>query len=135
MFKALGLKPDAVAGHSYGELSALHASGVFNTEDFVAVSRKRGELMRDAAVLPGAMSAVKAPREKIQPVLDSSGLPVVIANHNSPRQSVISRPKRCRGTSGSPAQRSWNAVATLECGDRLPFVSGQRLCCALPEFP
>ncbi|MEC8381451.1 MAG: SDR family NAD(P)-dependent oxidoreductase [Myxococcota bacterium] len=92
MFNELGVKPDAVAGHSYGELSALHASGVFSTEDFVAVSRKRGELMRDASVLPGAMSAVKAPRKKIQPLLDSCGLPVVIANHNSPKQSVISGP-------------------------------------------
>ena len=31
VLRALGVKPDAVAGHSYGEVTALHAAGVHVT--------------------------------------------------------------------------------------------------------
>ncbi len=58
----VGLKPDFVTGHSYGELIALHAAGVIpKIADVVALSRRRGELMGEAArATPGAMTAVSA---------------------------------------------------------------------------
>ena len=50
--------------------------------------------MNEAAKLPGAMTAVKGSAKKLQPLLDtwtaSHGIDVVIANHNSPKQSVLS---------------------------------------------
>ncbi|MEC7986195.1 MAG: beta-ketoacyl synthase N-terminal-like domain-containing protein, partial [Myxococcota bacterium] len=86
----MGLRPQFCAGHSYGEVTALHAAGVLSTEDFVRVSRKRGELMALAAEQPGSMSAVRSDAESLQKKLDEWGLDVVIANHNGPRQVVIS---------------------------------------------
>ncbi|MEU6253480.1 SDR family oxidoreductase [Streptomyces sp. NPDC047043] len=89
---AVGVRPDCLAGHSFGELTALHAAGVFDADTLVRMARRRGELMRDAAAVPGAMLAVAASREDIEAALagdmDSAGL--WPANHNSPRQTVIS---------------------------------------------
>src|SRR2546430_5604879 len=42
---ARGIHPDAVAGHSLGEYSALVAAGALRFEDALRVVRRRGELM------------------------------------------------------------------------------------------
>ena len=90
----LELQADAVAGHSYGELTALYYAKTFKAQHFIQASQKRGELMNEAAKLPGAMTAVKGSAKKLQPLLDAwtaeHKIDVVIANHNSPKQSVLS---------------------------------------------
>jgi [acyl-carrier-protein] S-malonyltransferase len=44
-----GLHPDAVAGLSLGEYSALHAAEVFDAETLLRITATRGRLMSDAA--------------------------------------------------------------------------------------
>ncbi|MEY4763711.1 MAG: hypothetical protein RI907_384 [Pseudomonadota bacterium] len=90
--QALGVQPQATAGHSYGELVALHAAGALPTAaQLLGLSRLRGELMRDAARVPGAMVAVMAPQDQLAPLLVQ--VPeVVVANHNSPKQRVVAGP-------------------------------------------
>ena len=84
----LGLKPDCVAGHSFGELVALHAAGAFDADVLIRLARSRGELMRDAAAVPGAMLAVTASRDQAEAAV--AGLPDVwLANHNAPAQVVL----------------------------------------------
>ena len=84
----LGLKPDCVAGHSFGELVALHAAGAFDADALIRLARSRGELMRDAAAVPGAMLAVTASRDQAEAAV--AGLPDVwLANHNAPAQVVL----------------------------------------------
>ena len=84
----LGLKPDCVAGHSFGELVALHAAGAFDADALIRLARSRGELMRDAAAVPGAMLAVTASRDRAEAAV--AGLPDVwLANHNAPAQVVL----------------------------------------------
>ncbi|MGW1161220.1 SDR family NAD(P)-dependent oxidoreductase [Streptomyces sp. NPDC002519] len=91
VLRGLGLRPDCVAGHSFGELVALHCAGVLDADALVGLARRRGELMRDAAVVPGAMLAVAADRAHVAAVLagDTCG-DIWPANHNSPRQVVLS---------------------------------------------
>ncbi len=85
---SLGLKPDCVAGHSFGELVALHAAGAFDADTLVRTARRRGELMRDASAVPGAMLAVTAGRDRAEAAV--AGLPGVwLANHNAPAQVVF----------------------------------------------
>jgi [acyl-carrier-protein] S-malonyltransferase len=89
-----GLKPDAVAGHSLGEYSALVAAGSLRFEDGLRLTRRRGELMAGvAAQTGGAMAAVVGlPPEQVQEicrVASEKGL-VEVANFNSPNQTVIS---------------------------------------------
>ena len=89
LLSALRLRPDAVAGHSFGELVALHAAGVFDAETLVRLARRRGEAMRDAASVAGVMLAVSASRCQTEPLLSGvSG--VWLANHNAPDQIVVS---------------------------------------------
>jgi len=93
--KALpGLQPVFFAGHSLGEYNALFAAGVLSAGDTMALVTRRGELMeREGAAHPGGMRAVLGMTiEEIDPLLagyDAGGM-VVVANHNSEKQVVIS---------------------------------------------
>jgi len=95
-FKALvdqGIKPQAAAGHSLGEYSALAAAGVISIEDALKLVNIRGELMqREANKKPGAMQAVIGlDIEKLTAITAMAGKRgvVVVANHNTAEQIVI----------------------------------------------
>ncbi|TDO47343.1 polyketide-type polyunsaturated fatty acid synthase PfaA [Kribbella sp. VKM Ac-2527] len=90
-----GVRPSMVAGHSYGELVALTAAGVLTPEALLECSSARAEAILGAtadAGDPGTMAAVAADAPQVQEALKAAGLDqtVVIANHNSPKQTVIS---------------------------------------------
>ncbi len=86
--------PDAVCGHSYGELTALHAAGRMERDDFFRLSAARGRLMAEAARQgdAGRMMAVKTPIEKIPELIAAHGLDLILANRNGPDQGVLSGP-------------------------------------------
>ncbi|MDT0609143.1 SDR family oxidoreductase [Streptomyces lancefieldiae] len=89
--RGLGLRPDCVGGHSFGELVALHVAGALDAEALVALARRRGELMRAAAGTPGAMLAVAAGPDRVTAALAQAGVQNVWqANHNAPDQVVLS---------------------------------------------
>ncbi|TKA01725.1 type I polyketide synthase [Actinacidiphila oryziradicis] len=91
VLRGLGLEPDCVAGHSFGELVALHAAGALDAESLVGLGRRRGELMREAATTPGAMLAVSANRAQVEAAIAGSvSADVWLANHNAPSQFVVS---------------------------------------------
>ncbi|TNE92352.1 MAG: acyltransferase domain-containing protein, partial [Deltaproteobacteria bacterium] len=90
LLNTAGVKPAMVGGHSYGEVTALHAAGVLSFEDMVKVARKRGELMREAAQTPGSMCAVPLEVDKVRAHLAEWNVDVVVANHNAPTQVVLS---------------------------------------------
>ena len=96
LFGDMDEKPDAVAGHSLGEFSALVAAEVIDFETALDLVSLRGELMQEAGEKqPGGMAAIigmdddtvdsicKKATEEIQK-------PVVAANYNCPGQLVIS---------------------------------------------
>ena len=92
LLKQLGLKPDCLAGHSLGEVTAMFEAGVFDAESLLKAVRKRGEIMAKAADVSGSMTAVAHPADKIQNILDELKTEVIIANYNSPKQIVLSGP-------------------------------------------
>ena len=80
------------AGHSYGELVALCAAGSLTEDDLLRLSEARGRCMRDAAAgTAGAMAAVRADLESLEPLLEAGK--VVTANLNAPDQTVVSGPR------------------------------------------
>ena len=83
--------PDAVAGHSLGEFSALTAVGALSFEDGLKLVSLRARAMQQCCeAQPGSMAAVIAlPNEEIERICaDIPG--VVPANYNSKGQVVIS---------------------------------------------
>lgn len=89
-----GFRPDMVAGHSFGELTALWAGGVLTDEAFLRLVKARGKAMRppeDRDFDSGTMAAVKGSPEIIRESI--LGLDdVIIANENSPTQVVLAGP-------------------------------------------
>ena len=88
-----GVEPDAVAGHSLGEYSALVAAGSLRFADAVRLVRRRGQYMQEAVPAgQGAMAALlRLPEGKLESVLAEAaqGEVVSAANLNSPDQVVI----------------------------------------------
>lgn len=88
-----GLKPQALAGHSLGEYSALVAAGSIKFSDAVKVVHQRGRIMQEAApVGSGGMAAVLGlERQKVIACCqEASSFGVVDpVNFNCPGQVVI----------------------------------------------
>jgi [acyl-carrier-protein] S-malonyltransferase len=89
------LKPQFVAGHSMGELSALVAAGAFSFEDGLRLARRRGELMKEAGQHhPGRMAAILGVNidsmQEICAQASNAEEIVQVANDNCPGQVVIS---------------------------------------------
>ncbi|SES17012.1 Acyl transferase domain-containing protein [Lentzea xinjiangensis] len=90
LLDSVGVRPDLAGGHSYGELVALSAAGVFGPDELLDLSAARAEAMLDAVGEdPGTMAAVSAPLAEVEALLPPD---VVVANHNAPEQVVISGP-------------------------------------------
>ena len=76
LWESVGVTPDAVMGHSVGELAAAHAAGFFGVEEGMRFAAERGALMGS---LPregeraGGMAAVFAPREVVRLALRRMG--------------------------------------------------------------
>lgn len=85
-------KPDMVAGHSLGELSALVANKTLNFEDGLKLVYKRALAMQKACEMnPSTMAAILGLEDEVveQACADVEGV-VVAANYNCPGQLVIS---------------------------------------------
>lgn len=90
--RTLAVRPDVVAGHSLGEYGAAYAAGCFDFETGVWLVTQRDAFLAEAAEkTPGGMVAIlKAPPEEVEKALGAGGGPAVVANYNSPHQTVVS---------------------------------------------
>ncbi|MGI2151528.1 phosphopantetheine-binding protein [Shewanella oncorhynchi] len=93
-----GFAPDMVAGHSFGELSALCAAGVISNEDYVELAFARGHAMAQVPsdtgtqVDLGTMFAIILKQKNDIDAINSCLAQfdgVKIANYNAPTQLVI----------------------------------------------
>ncbi|MEL4428446.1 SDR family NAD(P)-dependent oxidoreductase [Shewanella mangrovisoli] len=98
LFTQAGFAPDMLAGHSFGELSALCAAGVISVDDYIKLAFERGQAMaqspldadssRDTGVMYAVILKQKQDIEAINDCLVQFD-DVKIANYNSPTQLVI----------------------------------------------
>jgi acyl transferase domain-containing protein/NAD(P)-dependent dehydrogenase (short-subunit alcohol dehydrogenase family) len=90
VLELFGVNPEAVAGHSYGELTALCASRRFAPKTLYRLSMLRGRLMAEAQEVDGGMLAVGAPLTQVEAAIREMAVDLVVANYNSPNQVVLS---------------------------------------------
>jgi [acyl-carrier-protein] S-malonyltransferase len=85
-------KPEAVAGHSLGEFSALAAAGSLSFEDGLKLVQHRALAMQKACeVVDSTMAAILGLEDaKVEQICAEIDEVVVPANYNSPGQLVIS---------------------------------------------
>ncbi|WP_372411376.1 SDR family NAD(P)-dependent oxidoreductase [Streptomyces luteireticuli] len=144
-----GVRPGMAAGHSYGELVALCAAGAFGPKTLLELSTARAEaILAAAGEEPGTMAAVAAGRQDVAEELSAAGLAgrVVVANHNAPRQTVISGPAeaveaavhrlrgRGLGAKPVPVACAFHSPLVAPAGERFAEVlAGRRV--TAPEIP
>jgi acyl transferase domain-containing protein len=107
----LGVRPEAMIGHSIGEYAAACLSGVLTLSEACRVVVARGALMQQ---LPdrGAMLAVRASIDQVRPHVDGSPS-VTIAAYNGPRDVVVSGAADAVADIGAALDQAGVATAPL----------------------
>jgi acyl transferase domain-containing protein/NADPH:quinone reductase-like Zn-dependent oxidoreductase/NADP-dependent 3-hydroxy acid dehydrogenase YdfG/acyl carrier protein len=88
MWQSWGIAPDAVVGHSMGEVAAAYIAGVLDLKDAVAIICRRSRLMKTLST-GGSMATVELPMAKVESLLQSAEN-VSVAASNGPHTTVIS---------------------------------------------
>lgn len=134
-----GPLPDAVAGHSLGEYSALAAAGALDFISALSLVKLRGQLMAKAEA--GTMAAVLGlDSEVLEAICQEAHETVVVANYNSADQLVISgTPGGVTFASGKAAEAGAKRVVPLAVAGAfhspLMEVASSELTAALDQAP
>ena len=136
----VGLLPNAHAGHSLGEYSALVASGVLDFGEAAHLVAERGEAMQLASEeQEGTMAAVLGLSDSdVESACTEAGSNVWVANYNAPGQVVIAGSLLDVGAAGDLArQQGAKRVMQLQVGGAFhtPFMASayERLTKALAK--
>ena len=90
LWRAHDVRPDAVIGHSMGEITAAVTAGALRVEDGVRLVARRSRLMRRLAG-QGAMAALDLPVDEVTTLLhDHAGVSVAV--FSSPCQTMVAGP-------------------------------------------
>ncbi|GFH38350.1 type I polyketide synthase [Streptomyces pacificus] len=88
--RRMGVVPEAVAGHSIGEWTAMAAAGLYSAR---AVDEFTASLDPDSVTVPDlAFAAVGAPADRVVAELTALRLPVTLSHDNAPSQSMVCGP-------------------------------------------
>jgi len=96
LWRSWGIEPDAVIGHSVGEVAAAHVAGVLSLADAVDVIFHRSRLMQRATG-EGKMAAVELDSEEAARAIAGYEGRLAVAAHNGPRSCVLSGESRALG--------------------------------------
>ncbi len=89
VWEAAGVRPDAVVGHSQGEIAAACVAGILSLEDAARVVAFRSRALRTLAG-KGGMLSIAEPAEKVRERLPAFGDRVSVAAVNGPAATVVS---------------------------------------------
>ncbi|MEQ8568537.1 MAG: C45 family autoproteolytic acyltransferase/hydrolase [Deltaproteobacteria bacterium] len=85
--RTLGLAPDVVTGHSFGDYAALVAAGAWSLEDALEATSMRARAI-ERNVVEGSMASVTASLEDVERIL-ATVEGAEVANVNAPDQIVV----------------------------------------------
>ncbi|OBF50269.1 polyketide synthase [Mycobacterium sp. 852002-50816_SCH5313054-b] len=89
LWKSVGVNPDAVIGHSQGEIAAAYVAGALSLRDAARVVTLRSKLLRSLAG-PGGMLSIACSTERARELLAPYGNRVSIAAVNGRSAVVVS---------------------------------------------
>ncbi|WP_280466541.1 type I polyketide synthase [Nocardia cyriacigeorgica] len=89
LLSSWGIRPDAVIGHSVGELAAAHVAGALSLAEAIRIVVARARTM-ERADSSGAMVAVALPPDELATVIDAGGTSVAVAAINDNNSVVLS---------------------------------------------
>jgi acyl transferase domain-containing protein len=89
LVKFWGITPDALIGHSLGEIAAACAADVFGLEDAMRLAIARGALMHRVPS-GGAMAAIWAEQSVLSTLIDRIAPDITVAAMNGPLNTVVS---------------------------------------------
>ncbi|WP_235439209.1 type I polyketide synthase, partial [Streptomyces yangpuensis] len=88
LWRSVGVEPDAVVGHSQGEIAAAVVAGVLSLEDAARVVALRSRAIVKLAGT-GGMVSVALPAGEVRELIAPWGGAIDIAAHNGPRSVVV----------------------------------------------
>ncbi|GAB3897532.1 hypothetical protein GCM10029964_080550 [Kibdelosporangium lantanae] len=106
MWESAGVRPDAVVGHSQGEIAAACVAGALSLRDAARVVALRSRAIRAIAGL-GGMASIPLPVEEVRPLLTGD---LGVAAVNGPSVTVVS----------GAAQAIDDIVAAIDSAKRIP---------------
>ncbi len=89
LWKSWGVSPEAVIGHSVGEIAALHVAGVLDLPEAIRIVWHRGRIMQQATGL-GRMAAVSLSEKEARELIKPHGDRLSIGAVNAPHSVVLS---------------------------------------------
>ncbi len=89
LWRSWGVEPDAVVGHSMGEVAAAHVAGILGLDDAAKVICRRSRLLRRVSG-QGAMALVELALPDAEDAIRGLEDRLSIAVSNAPRSTVIS---------------------------------------------
>ena len=89
LWRSWGVEPDALIGHSMGEVAAACVSGALSLADATRVICRRSRLALKVRGR-GAMAVVELPADAARDALGTESGAVAVAARNSPRSTVLS---------------------------------------------
>jgi acyl transferase domain-containing protein/acyl-CoA synthetase (AMP-forming)/AMP-acid ligase II/acyl carrier protein len=89
VWRSMGVTPDAVTGHSLGEVAAAYVAGALSLEDAARVVALRGRVLRPLAG-QGGVASVELPAAELGARLARFGGWLSVAAANSPVTSLVS---------------------------------------------
>jgi acyl transferase domain-containing protein len=87
-WRALGVHPDAVLGHSQGEVAAAYVAGALSLRDAAMVVTLRTRAI-SAIAGTGGMVSISRPAERVHALIKPWAQSVSIAAHNGPSSTVV----------------------------------------------
>jgi acyl transferase domain-containing protein/aryl carrier-like protein len=88
LWRSWGVEPDAVVGHSMGEVAAAHVAGALSLEDAVAIICRRSRLMR-RLIGKGAMAMLELSLAETEAALSGYEDRLSVAVSNGPRMTAV----------------------------------------------
>ncbi len=108
-----GVTPDAVLGHSVGELAAAVVSGALSPTEAVRFAAERGTVMQTLCA-PGAMAAVSGDPTAVERVVKAAAGELSLAAVNGPHHFVVSGAQRAVDAALAALEQSGCHVKRLE---------------------